>query len=136
MGDENRRAQYDFSRAAEYSPPWLDRAVAPREEALSLFALIGRNSDTVEPVRELIAVPPRMEAALLLYAKRNPEDALSIERVLQFRRRVAEEFERLEEQKRETIFPVAIANGLRTQPTGAGPIIEIPATGRQPDAAA
>ena len=38
---------------------------------------------------------PRIEAALLLYAERNPEDAQGIERVLQFRRRVAEEFKRL-----------------------------------------
>ena len=137
MGDENRRAQYDFSRAAEYSPPWLDRAVAPREEALSLFALIGRNGDTVEPVRELIAVPPRMEAALLLYAERNPEDALGIERVLEFRRRVAEEFDRLEEQKMETTFPIANGDGLRTQPTGgAGTVIEIPATEPQPEGTA
>jgi hypothetical protein len=85
----------DFSPAAEYSSPWLDRPVAPLEEAISLFALIGRNGDTVESVRELIAVPPRMETALILYAQRNPEDARGIERVLQFRRRVAEEFERL-----------------------------------------
>ena len=34
-----------------------------------------------------------------------------------------------EEQKRETTFPMANGNGLRTQPTGAGPIIEIPAAG-------
>jgi hypothetical protein len=85
----------DFSPAAEYSSPWLDRPVAPREEALSLFAMIGRNGDTVESVRELIAVPARIEAALLLYADRNPGDASGIERVLQFRHRVAEEFERL-----------------------------------------
>lgn len=85
----------DFSPAAEYSSPWLDRPVAPREEALSLFALVGRNGDTVESIRELIAVPPHIEAALLLYAERNPEEAFGIERGLQFRRRVAEEFERL-----------------------------------------
>ena len=85
----------DFSPAAEYSSPWLDRPVAPREEAISLFALIGRNGDTVESVRELIAVPPCVEATLLGYAERNPEDCFGIERVLQFRRRVAEEFERL-----------------------------------------
>jgi hypothetical protein len=85
----------DFSPAAEYSSPWLDRAVAPREEALSLFGLIGRNGDTVESVRELIAVPTQIETALLLYAERNPEEAFGIERGLQFRRRVAEEFERL-----------------------------------------
>jgi hypothetical protein len=127
----------DFSPAAEYSSPWLDRAVAPREEAVSLFALIGRNGDTVESVRELIAVPPRMEAALLLYAERNPEDARGIERVLEFRRRVAEEFERLQEQKRETTFPIASGNGLRTQPTGgAGTIIEIPVVEAWPDGAA
>lgn len=120
------QTQGDFSPAAEYSSPWLDRPVAPREEAISLFALVGRNGDTVESVRELIAVPPRMEAALLLYAERNPEDALGIERVLQFRRRVAEEFERLEERRRETTFPMANGNSPRTQPTGA--IIEIPAT--------
>jgi hypothetical protein len=41
------------------------------------------------------------------------------------------------EQKRETTFPMAIANGLRTQPTGgAGAIIEIPASEPQPDGAA
>jgi hypothetical protein len=85
----------DFSPAAEYSSPWLDRAIAPREEALTLFALVGRNGDTVESVRELIAVPPRIEPALLLDAERNPEDARGVERVLQFRRRVAEEFEQL-----------------------------------------
>jgi hypothetical protein len=90
----------DFSPAAEYTSPWLDRAIAPREEALSLFALVGRNGDTVESVRELIAVPHSIETALLLYAQRNPEDALGIERVLHFRRRVAEEFERLARENR------------------------------------
>jgi hypothetical protein len=43
-----------------------------------------------------------------------------------------------QEQKRETTFPMANGNGLRTQPTGEGPgpIIEIPATEPQPDGAA
>ena len=86
----------DFSPAAEYLSPWLDRIVSPRAEALSLFAMVGRKGDnTVESVRDLIAVPPETEAALLLYAQENPEDAQGIERVLQFRRHVAEEFERL-----------------------------------------
>lgn len=38
---------------------------------------------------------PRVETRLLLYAEQNPEDALGVERVLEFRRRVAEEFDRL-----------------------------------------
>lgn len=126
----------DFSPAAEYSSPWLDRPVAPREEALSLFTLVGRNGDTVQSVRELIAVPPNIEAALWLYAERNPEDAQAIERVLQFRRRVAEEFERLEEQNRETTFPVANGNGPPTELTGEGPKLEIPAAGTAQDGAA
>lgn len=85
----------DFSPACEYASPWIDRAVAPRGEALSLFAMVGRNGETLESVRELIAVPSQTETKLLLFADRNPEDAMWIGRVLQYRRRVAEEFERL-----------------------------------------
>ena len=57
--------------------------------------MLGRNGETVESIRSLIAVPPEIEDALTLYARRNPEDAFGIERVIRFRRRVAEEFERL-----------------------------------------
>jgi hypothetical protein len=32
----------DFSPATEYLSPCLDREVAPREEALILFVLVGR----------------------------------------------------------------------------------------------
>lgn len=85
----------DFCLHGEYSSPWLDRAVPPQKEALSLFALVGRNGDTVESIRELIPVPPRIERRLLLYAEQNPEDAWDVEHVLEFRRRVVEEFERL-----------------------------------------
>jgi hypothetical protein len=74
---------------------WLDWNAKPTEEARKLLMLVGRNDNTVESVRELIAVPPETEAALLLYAQENPEDAPGIERVLQFRHHVAKEFERL-----------------------------------------
>ena len=49
----------------------------------------------VDSIRELIAVPSLIEHALGLYAMRFPEDAPAIEKVLSFRKRVREEFDRL-----------------------------------------
>ena len=46
-------------------------------------------------VRELIAVPPRIERVLRAHAKVHVEDAHWIEACLNFRQAVAEEFERL-----------------------------------------
>jgi hypothetical protein len=57
--------------------------------------MIGRNGDTVDSIRELVAVPPWIEHALGLYARRYPEEAPTIEKVLRFRKRVREEFDRL-----------------------------------------
>jgi hypothetical protein len=80
----------------DFSPaPWLERAIVARAEALSLFAMVGRNGETLESVRELIAVPSQTETKLLLFADENPEDAMWIGRVLQYRRRALEEFDRL-----------------------------------------
>jgi hypothetical protein len=72
---------------------WLDCTASAREEARILFEMMQRSGDTVESIRELIVVPPEIEEAL--YARRHPEDAYGIERVLKFRQRVADEFERL-----------------------------------------
>jgi hypothetical protein len=74
---------------------WLGCTASPREEARSLFAMIGRNGDTIDSIRELIAVPSDVEQALRLYIQRHPEDAAGIERVIEFRKRVAQQFERL-----------------------------------------
>jgi hypothetical protein len=52
-------------------------------------------SCTVESIRELISVPPEIEAALLAYADHYPKDGDRIRCVLQFRRKVGVEFERL-----------------------------------------
>jgi hypothetical protein len=57
--------------------------------------MIGRNGDTVERLRELIAVPPEVEATLRNFARVNPKDAPGVERVLRFRELVLEEFDRL-----------------------------------------
>lgn len=58
-----------------------------------LYAMLSRNGDTVQTIRELIAVPPKVEAALWLYASRHPEDRAGIEGALSYRRAVGEEFE-------------------------------------------
>jgi hypothetical protein len=55
----------------------------------------------------LIAVPPEIEAVLCLYAKHHPEDARGIERVLRFRKRVREEFDRLVRES-ESPPPLAV----------------------------
>lgn len=66
-----------------------------RAEAESLYRLIGNGTALVENVRELIAVPPKIESALREYASSNPADAHWIEGVLRFRKLVARYFERL-----------------------------------------
>jgi hypothetical protein len=73
----------------------LEGAFAPRDEARGLFVLIRRNASSVEDVRDLIAVSPRIEAALKRYMGEHPEDAPGIEKMLGFRKRVMEEFDRL-----------------------------------------
>src|ERR1700694_3653076 len=84
-----------FLGAVEQSCCWLESTATPWEEARGLFARIESSGDTVESIRELIAVPPKIEETLRRYARRHPEDAKGIERVLEFRRSVREDFERL-----------------------------------------
>jgi len=74
---------------------WLEETASPLGEAVDLFESVWRENLSVESVRELIAVPKNIEAALRQYARRYPEDAPGIERVLKFRRQVGEEFESL-----------------------------------------
>jgi hypothetical protein len=74
---------------------WLGCTASPREEARALFVMVGRNGDTVDSIRELITVPPGIERTLCLYLLRHPEDSDGVMRVLEFRSRVAEEFEQL-----------------------------------------
>jgi hypothetical protein len=73
---------------------WL-RSDVCRRTSLQNPLMLSRNGDTVESIRALIAVPPKIEEALTLYARQHPEDAFGVERVLRFRQRAAEEFERL-----------------------------------------
>jgi hypothetical protein len=66
-----------------------------RAEARALLRLIGRDGNTVEAIRELIAVPARTERALRAFARAHPEEAHAIAKSLKFRVAVAREFERL-----------------------------------------
>jgi hypothetical protein len=72
--------------------PWATRN--PSDEAGDLYRMVRFGSCTVIEIRELIAVPKHIREALLAYAERYPEDSDRIRCVLQFRERVAEEFER------------------------------------------
>lgn len=77
---------------------WLCGGLSAKAEARMLFSLIGRNGDTLETVRELIAVPPETEALLRQFAEEWPECARGVEAILRYRRKVGEEFERLVER--------------------------------------
>lgn len=79
---------------------WLDGSAGPQSEARGLFSLVSRGSASVEEVRELIGVSPRTESLLRAYTRVHPEDARGMERVLRFRERVRQEFERLVRESR------------------------------------
>lgn len=72
-----------------------------KEEALALFQMIGRNGDSADSIRELIQVPPKVESWLLGQARHGPRGRRGILKVLNFRRRVLAEFERLLEASLE-----------------------------------
>jgi hypothetical protein len=74
---------------------WLDWNAKPTDEARKLLMLIGRNGDTIESIRDLIAVPPEIERTMRLFVLEHPEESGGVERVLEFRRRVSEEFDLL-----------------------------------------
>jgi hypothetical protein len=55
--------------------------------------MLGQDGNSVEELRELIAVPPRIEGALRAYVKAHPEEQHCIARVIKFREAVARKFE-------------------------------------------
>ncbi len=74
----------------------LEAALPPvKQEARALFEMVGRNGDTVDSIRELVRVSPKVEAWLLEQARYNPRGRRGILKVLNFRRRVLAEFEKL-----------------------------------------
>ncbi|HZP32382.1 MAG TPA: hypothetical protein VFB23_03380 [Candidatus Acidoferrales bacterium] len=81
--------------------PWAIRN--PRDEARDLHRMVRSGSSSIEEIRELIAVPKPVEEALLAYAERFPTDGQRIYCVLQFREKVAVEFERLIESDADSL---------------------------------
>ncbi len=75
----------------------------PRDEARDLHRMVRSGSSSIEEIRELIAVPKPVEEALLAYAERFPTDGQRIYCVLQFREKVAVEFERLIESDADSL---------------------------------
>ena len=63
-------------------------------EAKLLYRIIGPEN-TVEKLRDLIVVPPKIEKVLRAYMRERPEDAWWIEQSLEFRRDILKEFNRL-----------------------------------------
>lgn len=53
-----------------------------RAEALGLYRMLGHGSNTVEALRDLIAVPPMVGRVLRAFAQVHPEEAYSIDRNL------------------------------------------------------
>src|SRR5690348_13418338 len=64
-----------------------------RAEAIGLYTMLGDDGNTVESLRELIAVSPLIERVLRAFAQVHSEEAHSIDRNLKFRLSVAQEFE-------------------------------------------
>jgi len=83
------------------------------------------DENTVEELRELIAVPPKTERLLRTFAMKNPVEAHWIESTIKFRQAVAEEFERLVREG------VAVTEVPEVEEPGLDPIEEA-CTGAQP----
>jgi len=49
-----------------------------RGEGLGLYRMLNQDGNTIEMIREMIAVPPRIEQALRAFARAHPEEAHSI----------------------------------------------------------
>ena len=74
----------------------LEASLPPvKKEARVLFEMVGRNGDTVDSIRELIRVSPKFEAWLLEQTRYSPRGRRGILKVLDFRRRVLAELEKL-----------------------------------------
>lgn len=66
-----------------------------RAEARGLYRILGQDGNTLEELRELIAVPPKIERVLRAYMKAHPEEAHGVEGGLKFRQSVCARASRL-----------------------------------------
>ena len=66
----------------------LHTVESARAEARGLYRMLGHDGNTVEAIRELIGVPPKIERVLLAFARARPEEAHCNEKTLKFRQEV------------------------------------------------
>ena len=66
-----------------------------RLEAESLFAMLGRDGNTVDSIRKLIGLDAHAERVLRAFAAADPGEADWVEGVLKFRNEVLRQFNRL-----------------------------------------
>ena len=67
----------------------------PQIEALALFKMLARNGGDRESLRELIEIPEKTDRILRAFVAECPDSKTRVERLLRFRKRVREEFEKL-----------------------------------------
>ncbi len=83
-------------------PPASQNHLA-REEARSLFQLVGKNGETVGSVRDLIGIDGRLERRLLAFIEWNRLDAPWVSGAMRYRALVLEEFNRLAKNAEPTM---------------------------------
>jgi len=64
-----------------------------KEEARSLFRLVGQQGETARSIREQIYIPPHIARDLFAFIEREPEHAKWVLGAMEFRNRVLREFD-------------------------------------------
>lgn len=89
--------RFVFQKASTGSPDiestW--RMPVPRVEARALFQMLTRGHTDIASLRDLIDIPEETEQKLRAFVAEYPDNETRIERLLNFRKRVRAEFERL-----------------------------------------
>lgn len=89
---------------------------SPLTEAKAVLRLVGRNgrTSTVQALRDLITVSPRAEEILQFYAHRNPPESEHILEMLEWRRQVLNEFDRMTGHQGSAASPATPRQGSRS----------------------
>src|SRR6185437_8139576 len=73
-----------------------------REEARSLFQLVGQQGQTARSIREQIYIPPRIARALFVFVEAYPADGREFIEAIEFRNHVLREFDALANRTENT----------------------------------
>jgi hypothetical protein len=104
---QKRRYEYDHRRRV--NPATQKQAIenvwscgSAKEEAAMLFAFMKRNGSSIAEMRELICVSDFEFDELNNWANQNPALVASLDRVMDYRQKVLEAFDRLCERRGES----------------------------------